>query len=657
MQVIHVTKTGSEKTGHRDRFLPVNLEDMKRRGWDELDFLFVTGDAYVDHPSFAHAVISRVLESAGYRVGIVAQPDWRDAKNIALMGKPRLAVLISAGNLDSMLSNYTAAKKPRRKDRYSPGGRGGKRPDRSTIVYCNLVRSLWKDTPLIIGGIEASLRRFAHYDYWSDRVRRPILTDSRADILVWGMGETPILEIARRLDAGEKPEAITNVRSTCVMTRELEIFPDTLEIPSFEEAARDKKAFAEAFRLAEGEQDPARGRPVAQKVDTRWVVQNPPSWPMTPKELDAVYELPYTREWHPSYETQGGVPALEEVKFSITAHRGCFGGCAFCALSSHQGRIIQPRSRASILREARLLTKLPGFKGYIHDIGGPTANFHVPACTRQDKGTSCKNRQCLWPTPCPNLKTGHGEYLGILREARSLPGVKKVFVRSGVRYDYLLADGNETFLEELCAHHVSGQLKVAPEHVSKAVTDRMRKSDKQTFLTFRKKFEEASNKAGKKQFLVPYLMSSHPGSTLKDAVELAEFLRDIRYQPEQVQDFIPTPGTLSTCMYWTGLDPVTEEAVHVPKSPKEKAMQRALLQYRNPNNRKLVEQALREAGREDLIGKGPKCLITPAPVTKKGSRQRAKKRPGAQKRRRTGEKKSPDLFTPRRSENSRRGDR
>ncbi len=625
-----MTAGGRKKPSHGDGFLPVNLEDMKRRGWDELDFLFVTGDAYVDHPSFAHAVISRVLESAGYRVGIVAQPDWHDAKSLAPMGKPRLAVLISAGNLDSMLSNYTAAKKPRRNDRYSPGGTGGRRPDRATIVYCNLARSLWKDTLLVIGGIEASLRRFAHYDYWSDSIRRPILADSRADLLVWGMGETPVLEIARRLDAGQRPEEITDVRGTCFMSRSLEQVPDVVEIPSFEKVSSDRKTFAEAFRLADGEQDPARGRPVAQKVGTRWVVQNPPSWPMTQKELDAVYELPYTRKWHRSYETQGGVPALEEVKFSITAHRGCFGGCAFCALSSHQGRIIQPRSRASILREVRLLTTLPGFKGYIHDIGGPTANFHAPACARQEKGTSCKDRLCLWPTPCPNLKTGHEEYLGILREARSLPGVKKVFVRSGIRYDYLLADGNGAFFEELCSHHVSGQLKVAPEHVSRAVTDRMRKSGKKIFLEFKRKFEETSHKAGKKQFLVPYLMSSHPGSTLKDAVELAEFLRDIRYQPEQVQDFIPTPGTLSTCMYWTGIDPFTGESVPVPKSSKEKAMQRALLQYRNPKNRRLVEQALREAGREDLVGKGPKCLIPPTPVTRKTSR-RAKGLPGAQK--------------------------
>jgi uncharacterized radical SAM protein YgiQ len=567
-------------------------------------------------------VISRVLEAAGYRVGIVAQPDWQNAKSLAVMGKPRLAVLISAGNLDSMLSNYTAAKKPRRNDRYSPGGTGGRRPDRAVIVYCNLARSLWKDIPLVIGGIEASLRRFAHYDYWSDSIRRPILADSRADLLVWGMGETPILEIAHRLDAGEKPEAITDVRSTCFMARSLENVPDVVEIPSFEKVSSDPKAFAEAFRLADGEQDPARGRPIAQKVGTRWVVQNPPSWPMTREGLDAVYELPYTRKWHPSYEAQGGVPALEEVKFSITAHRGCFGGCAFCALSSHQGRIIQPRSRESILREVRLLTEMDDFKGYIHDIGGPTANFHVPACSLQEKGTSCKKRLCLWPTACPNLKTGHDEYLGILREARSIPGVKKVFVRSGIRYDYLLADGKGTFLEELCTHHVSGQLKVAPEHVSKTVTDRMRKSDKKTFLEFKKKFEEASKKAGKKQYLVPYLMSSHPGSTLKEAVELAEFLRDIRYQPEQVQDFIPTPGTLSTCMYWTGIDPFTNESVYVPKSPKEKAMQRALLQYRNPKNHRLVEQALREAGREDLIGKGPKCLIAPAPFTQKGAQKR-----------------------------------
>ena len=605
-------KKGMQEPHNKDEFLPVNRDDMRRRGWDRLDFLFITGDAYVDHPSFAHAVISRVLESAGYRVGIIAQPDWRNAGSIAVMGKPRLAVLVSAGNLDSMLSNYTAAKKPRRRDRYSPGAVGGRRPDRATIVYCNLARSLWKDTPLIIGGIEASLRRFAHYDYWSDNIRRPILADSRADLLVWGMGESPILEIAKRLEAGDEVQNITDVRGTCFMTRDLSDLPDVVELPSFEEAASDKRAFAETFALAEGEQDPGRGRPVAQKVGTRWMVQNPPALPMKPEDLDAVYELPYTRNWHPSYEAEGGVPALEEVKFSITAHRGCFGGCAFCALASHQGRIIQPRSLASIIREARLLTDLADFKGYIHDVGGPTANFHSKACSLQEKGTSCKDRQCLWPTPCPRLKTGHGSCLEVLKSVRSLPGVKKVFVRSGIRYDYLLADGGcDAFLSELVTHHVSGQLKVAPEHISKNVTGRMRKSDRETFIKFKKKFEEANKKAGKKQFLVPYLMSSHPGSTLKDAIELAEFLRDIRYQPEQVQDFIPTPGTLSTCMYWTELDPLTMEPVYVPKTPREKAMQRALLQYRNPKNRRLVEQALRLEGRTDLIGNGPQCLIRP----------------------------------------------
>jgi len=604
------------------QFLPTTQKDMRDRDWEQADIIIVSGDAYVDHPAWAAALLGRFLESYGYRVGIIAQPRWASGEDIVRLGAPRLFFAVSAGNMDSMVNHYTADRKKRRRDLYSPGGATGLRPDRATIVYCNLIRQHFPGVPVIIGGIEASLRRFAHYDYWSNSIRRPILADSRADLLVWGMGETPILEIARRLDAGEKPEAITDVRSTCFMARSLENVPDVVEIPSFEKVSSDPKAFAEAFRLADDEQDPARGRPIAQKVGTRWVVQNPPSWPMTREGLDAVYELPYTRKWHPSYEAQGGVPALEEVKFSITAHRGCFGGCAFCALSSHQGRIIQPRSRESILREVRLLTEMDDFKGYIHDIGGPTANFHVPACSLQEKGTSCKKRLCLWPTACPNLKTGHDEYLGILREARSLPGVKKVFVRSGIRYDYLLADGKCAFLEELCTHHVSGQLKVAPEHVSKTVTDRMRKSDKKTFLEFKKKFEEASKKAGKKQFLVPYLMSSHPGSTLKEAVELAEFLRDIRYQPEQVQDFIPTPGTLSTCMYWTGIDPFTNESVYVPKSPKEKAMQRALLQYRNPKNRRLVEQALREAGREDLIGKGPKCLIAPAPFTQKGAQKR-----------------------------------
>ena len=596
----------------RSAFLPVNRDDMAARGWNEVDFVFISGDACVDHPSFANAIIPRFLESRGFRVGIIAQPDWRSLKDFLVLGRPRLGALVSAGNLDSMLSHFTAAKKPRSDDPYSPGGKAGFRPQRATAVYCNRVREAWKDLPLVVGGVEARMRRFAHYDYWSDTVRRSLLVDCRADLLVFGMGERPIEEIADSLSKGIPVGQIRDVAGTCFRARKEDIPGNAVMTPSFENVSKDPKAFCEAFRLQHCEQDPFRGRTIAQDNGAWTVVQNPPSLPLSEKEMDHLYSLPYTRAPHPMYESSGGVPAIEEVRFSITAHRGCFGSCSFCSITSHQGRIIQRRSDESILREARTFTGMPDFKGYIHDVGGPTANFHVPACSKQAKTGSCPDRDCLWPEPCPGLERDHSAYFALLRKLRDLPGVKKVFIRSGIRYDYLLASGNPALIKELCKHHVSGQLKVAPEHVSCDVLGLMRKPGKEVFTRFREAFDRANRELGKKQYLVPYLMSSHPGATLGDAVELAEFLRDIGYHPEQVQDFIPTPGTLSTCMFFTGLDPMTGEKVHVPRSAHEKKLQRALLQYPSPKNRKLVEEALSLAGRSDLIGKGPRCLVRPA---------------------------------------------
>ena len=596
----------------RKDFLPVSREDMEARGWNELDFLVVSGDAYVDHPSFGHAVIARVLEREGYRVGILAQPDYRSPAAFLALGRPRLGVLVSAGNLDSMLNAFTAAKKRRHTDSYSPGNRAGRRPERATIVYCNRVRQVMGDVPVIIGGIEASLRRFAHYDYWDDSVRRSILVDSGADLLVFGMGELQIVEIARQLAIGVRPGDIRDVDGTCWMASERdEIWKESVELPSFEAVESSKTAFAEAFRLFYLEQDPIRGKTLLQAHGARWVVQNPPARPLTTEELDSVYELPYTRAAHPVYDAEGGVPAIQEVQFSLVSHRGCFGSCSFCAITSHQGRIIQSRSKESLLREAALLTALPNFKGYIHDVGGPTANFRHPSCEGQlDRGT-CRGRECLGPRPCPKLDADHSEYLDILRAIRSLPRVKKVFVRSGIRYDYLLLGGLEPFLTELCEHHVSGQLKIAPEHISRRVTDLMGKSGKDSFLAFAEAYRRVNRKLGKEQYLVPYFMSSHPGAGLKEAVELAEFLRDTGIHPEQVQDFIPTPGTLSTCMYATGIHPLTKEKVYVAKSPHEKRLQRALLQYRDPKNADLVREALERAGRTDLIGLGGRCLVRP----------------------------------------------
>ena len=596
----------------RGGFLPISRDEMNRRNWNALDFLFISGDAYVDHPSFGPAIITRLLEKAGFRVGLIAQPNWRNTDDFKAMGRPELAVLISSGNMDSMLNKLTAAKKIRSKDAYSPGGQAGLRPDRATIVYANRVKELWPDIPVVIGGIEASLRRFAHYDYWSDSVRRSILVDSRADLLIYGMGESQTAEIAARLKAGQPVGAIRDIRGTCWMCPAGDELPaGTIKLPSHEAVVRDKTAYAEAFKLQYLEQDPIRGQTLAQLHKDRYMVQNPPSLPLSTQEMDRIYSLPYERTWHPSYDEAGGVPAIEEVQFSLTSHRGCFGACSFCAIVAHQGRIIQQRSHKSLLQEGQLLTRLPGFKGYIHDVGGPTANFRHPSCAKQLKEGTCRHRQCLFPKPCPNLDTDHSDYLRLLQELRDLPGIKKVFIRSGLRYDYLLAGKNQEFLTELCEHHVSGQLKVAPEHVAVPVIQAMQKSGKDVFLKFLKAFRQENERLGKEQYLVPYLMCSHPGSTVEDAVELAEFLRDIGYHPEQVQEFIPTPGSLSTAMYYTGIHPLTGQKLTVPRATEQRQVQRALLQFRHPKNRRLVEATLKKIGRTDLIGTGPACLIRP----------------------------------------------
>ncbi len=592
-------------------FLPITREDMDKRGWDQLDFLFISGDAYVDHPSFGPAIISRLLEKYGYRVGIIAQPDWRSTNDFKRLGKPRLGILVSAGNLDSMLNKFTAAKKYRSTDNYSPGGQAGLRPERATIVYCNRIREIWKNTPLIIGGIEASLRRFAHYDYWSDSVRRSILVDSRADLLIYGMGEKQIKDLATQLSAGIDIKNIRDIPGTCYRTESLEHLWDYVDTPSYQDVVNSKTDFAEAFKTQYLEQDPIRGKIIVQGYGEQYVVQNPPAMPLSTQDMDEIYDLPYQRTYHPSYIAAGGIPAIQEVKFSIVSHRGCYGSCSFCALYAHQGRIIQSRSKESILREAHEIIKMPDFKGYIHDVGGPTANFRQPACEHQaDRGT-CRGKQCLFPNACKSLNTDHNEYLELLRAIRQIPGIKKVFVRSGLRYDYLLAANDMEFLRELCEHHVSGQLKVAPEHISPKVTKLMGKAGKDTYLKFKKAYEQTNKELGKEQYLVPYFMSSHPGAGLKEAIEMAEFLRDTGYNPEQVQDFIPTPGSLSTCMYYTGINPLTGEKVYVAKTPHDKRVQRALLQYRNPKNYDVVYEALIKAGRQDLIGYEPKCLIRP----------------------------------------------
>ena len=610
-----------------DTFLVTERADMEARGWAELDFVLISGDAYVDHPSFAPAVIGRYLESKGYRVGIIAQPDWNDVNAFKKLGKPRLASLVTAGNLDSMLNKFTAAKKIRREDDYSPGGEAGHRPDRATLVYSNRMKEAFRDVPLIIGGIEASLRRFGHYDYWSDTVRRSILVDSKADVLIYGMGELQIIELAEALDQNRFEESLPNIRGICYMSKEIPSI-ECVECPSFEEIKADKMAFADAFRIQYDEQDPFYGRPIVQKHGDRYVVQNVPALPLTQEQMDAAYDLPYTRKWHPSYDDKGGVPALSEVQFSLVSQRGCFGSCSFCAITNHQGRIIQNRSHQSLMDEAKLMISMDDFKGYIHDVGGPTANFRHLACDKQAVFGACKGRTCAAPEPCENLNTNHDDYIALLRKLRKLKGVKKVFVRSGLRYDYVLADNNKAFVKELCQYHVSGQLKVAPEHVSKRVTTMMGKAGKEEFLTFKKWFEEANRELGKKQYLVPYFMSSHPGCTLEDAIELAEFLRDQHMYPEQVQDFIPTPGSLSTCMYYTGINPLDGKPVYVAKKGRDKAKQRALMQYKNIENYDLVKEALIEANRRDLIGFGPECLIPPRPIGQDKMQNQGRKKSG-----------------------------
>ena len=610
-----------------DTFLVTERADMEARGWAELDFVLISGDAYVDHPSFAPAVIGRYLESKGYRVGIIAQPDWNDVNAFKKLGKPRLASLVTAGNLDSMLNKFTAAKKIRREDDYSPGGEAGHRPDRATLVYSNRMKEAYRDVPLIIGGIEASLRRFGHYDYWSDTVRRSILVDSKADVLIYGMGELQIIELAEALDQNRFEESLPNIRGICYMSKEIPSI-ECVECPSFEEIKADKMAFADAFRIQYDEQDPFYGRPIVQKHGDRYVVQNVPALPLTQEQMDAAYDLPYTRKWHPTYDDKGGVPALSEVQFSLVSQRGCFGSCSFCAITNHQGRIIQNRSHQSLIDEAKLMIGMDDFKGYIHDVGGPTANFRHLACDKQAVFGACKGRTCAAPEPCENLNTNHDDYIALLRKLRKLKGVKKVFVRSGLRYDYVLADNNKAFVKELCEHHVSGQLKVAPEHVSKRVTTMMGKAGKEEFLTFKKWFEEANRELDKKQYLVPYFMSSHPGCTLEDAIELAEFLRDQHMYPEQVQDFIPTPGSLSTCMYYTGINPLDGKPVYVAKKGRDKAKQRALMQYKNIENYDLVKEALIEANRRDLIGFGPECLIPPRPIGQGKMQNQGRKKSG-----------------------------
>ena len=619
----------------RHAFLPVSRQDMLERGWEELDFIFVSGDAYVDHPSFGPAILCRLLEKHGYRVGILPQPDWHSAGAFQRLGKPRLAFLVSAGNMDSLLNKFTAAKKQRRQDAYSPGGKPGCRPERATIVYCNRIREAYPDVPVIIGGIEASLRRFAHYDYWTDAVRRSILVDSMADLLIYGMGERALLEVAAELHQGVPVGNVQDVQGTCYRVPDFDYVYDYLKLPSFEEVRSDKEAFAEAFRQSYLEQDALRGRRLAQQNGEYCVVANPPARPLSEEEMDEIYDLPYERTWHPIYDAAGGVPAIREVRFSLVSQRGCFGGCNFCAIISHEGRIIQRRSHASILREAQLLTTLPDFKGYIHDVGGPTANFRRPSCDAQLKRGTCRGKPCLSPEPCKHLMADHSDYIALLRKLRALPGIKKVFVRSGIRFDYLLL-AKDAFLEELCRHHVSGQLKIAPEHVTDRVTRLMGKSGKAVYLEFVRRFTRLNQRLGKKQYLVPYFMSSHPGATLEDAIELAEFIRELGYRPEQVQDFIPTPGTLSTCMYYTGIHPMTGEKIYTAKSYEEKQMQRALLQYWNPKHHGIVRKALRLAGREDLIGYGRQCLVPPEHSLKADrplrSRHDGKRQSGRKKR-------------------------
>ena len=608
----------------KGNFLPITREEMKERGWDQVDFVYVSGDAYVDHPSFGHAIITRLLESRGYRVGIIAQPDWRKPESVQVFGEPRLGFLVSAGNMDSMVNHYSVSKKRRKTDAYTPGGEMGKRPDYACVVYGNLIRQTYKKTPIILGGIEASLRRMAHYDYWSDKLKRSVLLDSGADVISYGMGEHSIVELAKALDAGIPVEDITYIAGTVVKAKSLDSIYDAEILPSFEDLKADKMNYARSFYTQYLNTDAFNGKRLVEPYSEHlYVVQNPPAAPLTQMEMDDVYSLPYQRTYHPSYEAKGGVPAIKEIKFSLISNRGCFGGCSFCALTFHQGRIVQVRSHESLIEEAKEITKDKDFKGYIHDVGGPTANFRHPSCKKQMEHGVCKTRQCLFPSPCKNLDADHRDYVSLLRKLRDIPKVKKVFIRSGIRFDYLLADKKQEFLRELCEYHVSGQLKVAPEHVAGPVLSLMGKPEHKVYEEFTRQFYKMNEKIGKEQYLVPYLMSSHPGSTLKEAVELAEYCRDLGYMPEQVQDFYPTPSTLSTCMYYTGVDPRTMQKVYVPKSPHEKAMQRALIQYRNPELYDLVIEALHKAGRSDLIGFGPKCLVRPRQMRGSGNDKKA----------------------------------
>ena len=593
-------------------FLPVCRADMDARGWAQCDFVYVIGDAYVDHPSFGHAIISRVLEHAGYKVGILSQPDWKNPASIAALGAPRLGFLVSGGNMDSMVNHYSVSKKRRQQDAYTPGGVMGKRPDYTVVVYCNLIRRTFKNIPILIGGIEASLRRLAHYDYWSDKLKRSILLDSQADLLLYGMGERAIVEAANALNDGMSVRDLTYIDGTVFRAASADTPVPSIRLPDYASLVKDPKKYAESFYLQYTNTDPFSAKQLIEPYSEReFVIQNPPQKPLSQAEMDEIYALPYCRTYHPSYEKLGGVPAIQEVKFSLVSNRGCFGACSFCALTFHQGRIVQTRSHESIVREAEAMTHEADFKGYIHDVGGPTANFRHPACQKQLTKGACQNRQCLFPAPCKNMDADHSDYLALLRKLRKLPNVKKVFIRSGIRFDYLLADRSDAFFKELVRYHISGQLKVAPEHVSDRVLAVMGKPRHSVYLQFLDRYKKINEQARMKQFVVPYLMSSHPGCTLRDAVELAEYLRDTGHHPEQVQDFYPTPSTLSTVMYYTGLDPRTMQPVYVPKNPHEKAMQRALMQYRDPKNDALVREALEKAGRTDLIGNGPKCLLRP----------------------------------------------
>ena len=616
----------------RDLFLPVSRDDMAHRGWDDYDVLIITGDAYVDHPSFGPTIIGRLLEDEGYRVAILAQPDWRTPAAFSALGRPRLAVMISAGNLDSMVAHYTAAKKRRHDDAYSPGRRAGLRPDHATVVYSNRVREVFGDIPIVIGGLEASLRRFAHYDYWEDKVRRSILFDAQADILTYGMGERASVEILSRLASGTPVEEITDVRGTCVAARHPGVcaYPK-VEVPSFEEVAADKAAYARANMTEYLEHDAVVGRAILQKHGDRFLIVNPPAAPLTTPEMDRVAELPYVREPHPMYDEMGGVPAIEEVRFSVTHNRGCFGACNFCSLAFHQGRTISCRSHESVIREVTALTHHPGFKGYIHDVGGPAATFRRPSCQKQLKHGMCKNRACLAPEPCPNLDADHTDYMMLLRKLRAIPGIKKVFIRSGIRFDFLMKDPSGEFFTDLVQHHISGQLKVAPEHCVAHTLDYMGKPHIEVYEKFREKYFKLNRRYGKDQYLVPYLISSHPGCTLEDAVQLAEWLNKQGHMPEQVQDFYPTPGTLSTCMYYTGIDPRTMQPVYVPRDPHEKAMQRALMQWKRPEKRPLVREALHRTHREDLIGYGKGCLLRPNGPARPGDQPSGRGKPAPAK--------------------------